>query len=358
MKIKKIAIDVSPLYDGNSVRGVGYYTKYLVTALKEEIKTNPLYKNFRLDFIENPADLSKSKYDLIHYPFFDPFKLTLPPKKETPTIVTVHDLIPREFKKHFPVGLKGEIKWLIQKNRLKQSDFLITVSNYSKFVISDIIKYPADRIFVTYEAADPIFNVINNKKNLESVRHKYNLPSKFVLFVGDINWNKNVPGLVKACKELEIPLVIVGSAAVRKNVEKHPWNHDLLWLQQQKYPNLILTGYVSDEDLAAIYNLSTLYCQPSFAEGFGLPLIQAMQSGCPVACSNKTCLPEIVEDCALLFNPYSLKDIKKTINALWKSDTLRKEYSKRGIERASFFNWKFTAMQTLSVYQLALNDEK
>lgn len=354
---KKIAIDVSPLADGNSVRGVGHYTKHLVNALQNEVKINPDYKHFKIDLIDKPGPKIKN-YDLIHYPYFDPFKLSLPTQNNIPQIVTVHDLIPRQFKNEFPVGIKGEIKWLIQKNNLKKSKFIITVSNYSKYIISDIINYPAEKIFVTYEAADSEFKVYKNPEKLKLVKEKYKLPNKFVLYVGDINWNKNIPNLVRACTDLKIPLVIVGSAATRKNVENHPWNKDLIWLQNQRSTNLICTGFVPDNELPLFYNLATIYCQPSYAEGFGLPLVQAMQSGCPVACSNQTCLPEIVEDCALLFDPYDLKNISKTIAALWNNKNLQKKYSLLGLEKSKQYNWKFTAIQTLAVYNLALIDEK
>ncbi|MDD4785490.1 MAG: glycosyltransferase, partial [Candidatus Shapirobacteria bacterium] len=125
----KIAIDISPTQDGNAVRGVGYYTSNLVSALQAEIKTNSLYKDFEINLVKD-WKLEIGNYDLIHYPYFDPFKLTLPKKTKIPTVVTVHDLIPRQFKTHFPVGIKGEINWLIQKHRLLNVDKILTVSHY------------------------------------------------------------------------------------------------------------------------------------------------------------------------------------------------------------------------------------
>ncbi|MDD2482705.1 MAG: glycosyltransferase [Candidatus Shapirobacteria bacterium] len=199
LKIKRIAIDISPTQDGNAVRGVGYYTSNLISALQTEIKSNPNYKNYQIDLITNVNDLRSNTYDLIHYPYFDPFKLTLPKKTNIPTVVTVHDLIPRQFKSHFPVGIKGEIKWFIQKHRLLKVDKILTVSHYSKNIINQITKYNLNNIFVTHLAADPTFKVISDSKKLTEIQKKYNLPKKFILFVGDINWNKNIPTLVKAC---------------------------------------------------------------------------------------------------------------------------------------------------------------
>jgi len=357
-KKNKIAINISPTKDGNALRGVGYYTSNLVSALNKEIKNNHLYKNYQIDLITNNNNLRSKNYDLVHYPYFDPFKLTLPRKNKTPTIVTVHDLIPRQFKQHFPVGIKGEIKWLIQKHRLLHVNKIITVSEFSKNIINKITKYKLNNIFVTYEGADDIFKPITTVKKLEEIKQKYQLPSKFVLFVGDINWNKNIPTLVKSCLKLNYPLVIVGSAATKKDIPNHPWTQDLRWLQSQKSSNLILTGYVPDEDLPVIYNLATIYCQPSFAEGFGLPLIQAMQSGCPVVYSQDSCLDEIMDSNGLKFDPYSQSDLKKVLKKFWNSQNIREKYVKLGLKHAKSFNWQQTALQTLALYNLTLSDEK
>lgn len=359
----KIAIDVSPTLDGNSTRGVGYYTQNLVDALQKEIKTNPDYKNWAIDLTKNLYDLRSKNYDLIHYPYFDPFKLTLPKTKNTPTVVTVHDLIPRQFKSRFPVGIKGEIKWFIQKQHLKKVSHVITVSQYSKTIIQKIAKIPGEKITPIYEAARPGFKLITDNKKIKEIRKKYSLPEKFILFIGDINWNKNIPNLVKACLKNKYPLVIVGSAATKKDVPDHPWTKDLLWLQSKALKHqhskaLILTGFVPDEDLPIIYNLATIYCQPSYAEGFGLPLVESMQSGCPVAFSRDTCLPEIMNGCGVSFNPRSVPDISANLKKLWLNSNLRQKYQKCGLQRSKFFKWETTAKQTLSVYKSLLGYEK
>lgn len=359
----KIAIDISPTVDGNAIRGVGYYTDNLVKSLQQEIKNDLNYNNWSIDLIKNNQELKDKKYNLIHYPYFDPFKLTLPKNITTPFVVTVHDLIPIQFKNHFPPGIKGKIKWLIQKNHLKSAKKIITVSHYSKYIINQIINYPTSQIFVTHLGADSSFKIISDENKLEEIRKKYKLPAKFVLYVGDINWNKNIPGLVKACLKNKFPLVIVGSTATKKDVPDHPWTKDIRWLQNKalkiKRSNaLIFTGFVPDEDLPVIYNLATLYCQPSFAEGFGLPLVQAMQSGCPVAYSQDTCLPEIMDDVGYSFNPRSVSDISTVLKKIWTDKKLRNEQQILGIKRSKTFSWKYTAKQTLAVYYLLLNHEK
>ena len=361
MKKNRIAIDVSPLNDGNSQRGVGYYTRNLVAALQKEVKTNPNYKNYEIILVTDNSKLVTS-FDLIHYPYFDSFKLTLPRAKHIPYIVTCHDLIPRTFRKNFPVGLKGEIKWLIQKHRLEQARSIICPTEAAKLQILEQISYPKNRLFVTYEAANSNFKKITDKKLLQSIKNKYQLPDKFVLFVGDINWNKNIPTLVKACLQLKYPLVIAGGAAVKK-VPLHPWTEDIHWLQSEALKHqsskaLNLLGFVPDEDLPPLYNLATLYCQPSYGEGFGLPLVEAMKSGTPLCVSNTSCLPEIASQAALYFDPYSQKSIASTLKKVWQSSSLRESMSQKGLLRSNFFSWENTAKNTLAVYDLALLHEK
>jgi len=354
----KIAINISPIFDGNSIRGVGYYTTNLVDAIQKEIKKDKQYKGWSIKLIKKTITTKSGKYDLVHYPFFDPFSLTLKIDRYIPTIVTVHDLIPREFKKHFPVGIKGELKWFIQKNLLKRVDRIITVSDYSKKIINQMINYPLNRIFTTHLAADPSFKPINNQQKLKEVQQKYHLPDKFILFIGDINWNKNIPNLVKACLEANYPLVIVGSSATKQNIPDHPWTKDLRWLQSQSSPNLIKTGFVPDEELPIFYNLATAYCQPSFAEGFGLPLTQAMQSGCPVAYSQTSCLPEIMSQNGISFDPHSVTSIKKALKEYWDNPKIRQKYSQQALVYVKKFNWSSTAKHTLAVYKLALLNGK
>ncbi|MFA5025933.1 MAG: glycosyltransferase family 1 protein [Candidatus Shapirobacteria bacterium] len=362
MKKFKIAIDISPLNDGNSQRGVGYYTRNLVDALQEEVKNNHDYHQFQIELVTQRSEVF-TNYDLIHYPYFDPFKITLPSQNK-PYIVTCHDLIPRAFKEQFPVGIRGEIKWLIQKHRLQKANYIICPSLSAKQQIQDQLIYPSDQIFVTYEAAISDYKKINDSKELSNIKNKYNLPDKFILYVGDINWNKNIPTLVKACLDLKYPLVVVGSSAV-KEVPNHPWTQDILWLQstekslKEKGSNLLkLLGFVPDKDLPLIYNLATLYCQASYSEGFGLPLVEAMQTGTPVVYSEASCLPEIMDSNGISFDPYSVDSLKAALEKLWNDPELLQKYSLLGQKRSKFFSWKKTAIQTLEIYRLVQNNDK
>lgn len=347
-----IAIDVSPLSDGNSVRGVGYYTKNLVSAL-EEVTRLPEYQKYRIHFIDQASKKSR-KYDLIHYPYFDPFFLTLPKTNDCPQVITIHDLIPRQFRSHFPVGIKGELRWLIQKHRARQSAKIITVSHYSKYVIGDILNYPLENIYVTYEDADDQYCSHYPQSQLNQLRKKYQLPPRFVLNNGDINWNKNIPSLVKACLQLGYPLVLVGSASTKK-VDPHPWNNDIIWVQSQTSPLIHRLGFVPDEDLPLLYHLATIYCQPSYSEGFGLSLVKAMRTGTPVVYSQDSSLPEVMDHAGVEIDPYDLESLKSGLQKIWESDPLQTKYRQLGLKRQKFFSWKNTALQTLAVYESILS---
>ena len=121
----------------------------------------------------NNQSLVISNYDLIHYPFFDPFFLTLPQKSTKPFIVTVHDIIPIQYIRHFYPGIKGYIRWLIQKSRLLKAKYLLTVSHTSKFAVNKYTQFPLDRIYTTYEASPPEYFPLHDKKYLTKIKRKY-----------------------------------------------------------------------------------------------------------------------------------------------------------------------------------------
>lgn len=345
-----LGFDVSPLYSGHKVRGIGFYTQRLLEALKK-------LPGLEVKELKEKAAIKKWDFDLLHIPYFQPYFFSLPFFWKKPLVVTVHDLVPVKYQDHYPPGLKGRLRWEIQKRLLKKVDFILTDSFASKYDLADLAGYPQDRIYPIYLAADPIFKVIGDKERLGPVKKKYRLPDSFVLYVGDVNWNKNIPGLVKACGQINLPLVIVGRQALAKDFDQfHPENKDLVWLQKraEKNPSLLLLGFVPSEDLVGLYNLASLYCQPSFDEGFGLPVLEAMASGCPVVCSNQGSLPEIAGEAAELVEP-EIDDLAQGMKKVLKDQKLRQSFSRLGLEQAKRFSWAKTARETLAVYQLALS---
>ncbi len=347
-----IALDITPISSNSNsqhkVRGVGFYIKNLKNSLTKYLPDN----NYQ--FVD---DLNKidSSTNLLHIPYFDPFFVHLPKFKKYSTIVTIHDLTPLIFPEHFPIGLKGNIKWQIQKHLVKQADAIITDSQSSKKDIVSLLKFNSEKVHVVYLAAGEEFKrSINNQKQKREMLTKYNLPERFVLYVGDVTWNKNLPLLIKAVKKQQIPLVMIGSALSQANYDRtNPWNSDLNMINKEienvKYIHTL--GFVPSQDLVDIYNLATCLVLPSIYEGFGLTVLEAMQCGCPVITTRNGSLPEIAGNAALYINGEDENDIIEGIQKLFSSEKLQKELCLKGLEQARNFSWEKTAKQTMNVYK-------
>lgn len=344
----KIGIDVSPLSTNHSVRGIGSYTENLKKSLTLYYSPSDfVFFNSRLPKDEN--------VDVIHYPFFDPFFLSLPFSNSLRTVVTVHDLIPLVFPSHFPVGIKGKIKWNIQKLMLKKTAHIITDSVSSKKDIVRLSGIDEDRISVIYLAAGTEYKKkILKKERVLELREKYNLPDKFILYVGDATWNKNLPRLVKAAQAAGVPLVLVGKVFTSEIADsENVWNKDLVEVAKlaKENKNVIKTGFVEENDLVDLYNIAKVFIMPSLYEGFGLPVLEAMQSGCPVITTQEGSLKEVAGQAAHFVDPYSISSITDGIKAVYFSKNLQEALRKEGSKQAEKFSWKKTAEQTLKVYE-------
>ena len=345
----KIAIDSRPLTGGDSIRGVGVYTKQLAGYLKNN-------KDVEVSLVDAGKD-DLSKFDLVHYQKFHPFFFSFPLKKVIPSVITIHDLIYLIYPKHYPPGMKGNLKFLIQKLLISKMDAIIAISETTKKDIVRFLGISQENIKVIYEAPREIFRPITNHESLTRVQKKYSLPDSFVLYVGDVNYNKNVSGLAEACKKAKIPLVIVGKQATQEKFDRrHPENKD--WaVFLDKYgrdKNIKRLGFIEDNDLVCLYNLASLYCQPSFYEGFGLPVLEAFASGCPVVAAKTQALVEIGEAACLFADPYSTKDLSEKITQVVNNDQIRNELIHKGNLRVKDFSWEKTAKETLEVYRRVL----
>jgi len=300
----KIAIDNSSISEKYGLRGIGFYSQRLIDSLQKINHEGIVFESLNLRKFNSD---NLQQYALFHYPYFDPFFLTLPINKIGPTVVTVHDLIPLKFPRHFPKGLRGWFKWQIQKFSLKGSKAIITDSWNSKADIIEITGIDENLIHVIYLAADEQFKPLAKAK-LKQISQKYHLPKKFILYVGDLNWNKNIPGLIEAFNELcqhkkDIYLVMVGKAFLEKDLaERMKVVRLIKKLKLEK--KIIFLGFIPTKDLVALYNLAFCYCQPSFYEGFGLPVLEAIACGCPVVCSRTSSLIEIGGKAVVFINPY------------------------------------------------------
>ena len=346
----RVGFITSPLTSGHSGRGVGFYVKRLLPHLKSQA---PNF-GFEIFEIENLLKIKKLKLKIVHYPFFDLFTPSLPLISPAKTIITIHDVIPLEFPDYYPPGIKGKLALTWQKLALSRAERVITDSYASIKAIRKHLSVPHDKIKLVYLAPGLEFKPLADPKILASVLRKYRLPAKFILYVGDINWNKNLPTLAEACQKIQIPLVLVGKQVA--NLEQLDTSHpELSHLSNLKSQISNLTvrrlGFVPESDLVAIYNLATIYCQPSYAEGFGLPVLEAMACGAPVICSRSHSLPEIAGDAAIFFDPYSAADLINKINSVLSDKNLQQKLSAGGIEQAAKFTWTKTARETLQVYQ-------
>lgn len=342
-----VAIDISPKMGTHAQRGIGAYTTHLADELMKG--------NWPVEFKFFTRAASPPPASLIHYPYFDLFFHTLPVKKTAARGVTIHDVIPLVFPEHFPVGPRGKIAHFLQKLALKNTDFIICDSQASKRDIAQKLDVDPNKIAVVYLAAGRNFKKITDNSKLESVSKKLKLPKKFVLYVGDVNWNKNVQSLILAISQIKIPAVLVGSALTDATLPE-TGEIDKLARVNNVSSLITKTGFISHADLAAVYNLAEVTVLPSFYEGFSLPVIESMACGTPVVCSNAGSLAEIAGP-AIICDPNSPTDIAVKIISVLRSDLkARSDLKKRGLEHSAKFTWLKTAQKTVKVYQKYLGD--
>lgn len=356
----KIAINTYPLKSGHRDRGIGFYTTNLISNLKKESEVE----------IQEFIDTQEVKnVSLVHYPWFDFSFHTLPLIKPAPTVVTIHDVIPLIFKEYYPVGFRGQTNFFLQKLALKNCKAFITDSRISKRDIIKYLKIEEEKISVVPLAVDDSFRLLNENKRI-NIKRRYSLPDRFMLYTGDANWVKNLPFLIKGFKILkrdlifsDVKLVLVGGVFLKKvdNID-HPEleslkkvNELLVKLQLEK--EIIRLGQIDIESLVGIYSLATVYVQPSFYEGFGLPILEAMSCGTPVVCSKEGSLPEVGGNAAIYFDPKNLNQLVTLLGDLLRDKSLRNRLSKLGLNQALKYSWKKTAKGTVNVYQsLNFND--
>lgn len=347
----KVFIDESPLRSGHAVRGIGSYTRSLIDALKQEKK------------IELVDQIDSS--DLVHYPYFDLFFDTLKTPNK-PFVVTVFDTIPLVYPKHYPTGIKGKLNLWLQKRKLRTVSAILTISETSKKDIVRFLGVPQGKIFVVHLAAAGEFKKLARGNWQTEIRQKYDLPDNFILYVGDVNYNKNIGGLIRAfallnsqvktqnpklqLKSQNLDLVLVGAAFKDRNLPETKQILQLIEKLKVKDSVLVL-GFLAQEDLAKIYNLATVYCQPSFYEGFGLSVLEAMACGCPVVAAKTQALVEIGDESCLFIDPRNPGEIAKALLEAASDNKIRDELVKKGMECVKNYSWQKTARRTLAVYR-------
>jgi len=280
----------------------------------------------------------------------------LPIIQKKPTIVTVHDLIPIRFPDRFPAGIRGAMKWQIQKIALKNTKRVICDSQSSKEDVVKFVGYDAEHIDVIYLAPSSVFGKLFNETEELEMLHLAGVNKPYMMYVGDVNWNKNIQGLLQAAaiikdtfKTLDMKLVLVGQAFLHQNLpEVHEINKLIGQLHIEDF--IIKAGKVPDDTLAVLYKNAISFLLPSHYEGFGLPVLEAMASGCPVITSDISSLREISGP-ATLIKPDQIESIAKAMKehiSLSQSQRLNK--ISRGKDWVKQYSWKKTALETIRSY--------
>lgn len=264
------------------------------------------------------------------------------------SVTTVHDLnlirITENEGMSWPVlKIKQAIFSFLLRTVVKRSTRVITPTHYTRDDLLAFQKVPEQNVIVTYESADL---VSKRETPVEQYEGK-----KFLLVVGRAETYKNQRGAIEAHQLLliaypQLELVIVGKRdQTSQELEE--------WTLREGYRNITFFGFASDEQLAWLYNHCIVYVFPSFMEGFGLPGLEAMKHGAPVASSNATCLPEVYADAAVYFDPEDHHDMAQKIDTILSNDELRNKLIKKGKKRAATFSWQRMAEETHAIYEIA-----
>ena len=330
----------------HAVRGVGRYTQQLVAALQATKKVEVLEVG------------SKQRPDIIHYPFFDLFFPTLPLHFLAKTVVTIHDVIPLVFPDHYPVGKRGKLNFIRQKLALKFVSAIITDSKHSKIDIETYLGLKEAQISVISLAPASEF-VPQPDKVIESVRRQFNLPKQYMLYVGDINYNKNLPQLIKSLKYLpwNVQLVCVGKSFYPHDIPEWQVIANQIALSNVEKRVKFITNLQVDQfaELSAMYAGAICYVQPSIYEGFGLPVLEAMACKSPVVCAQISSLIEVTGgEYAFYAKPTAEGIVEAVERVLGLSQTARKSWLQSAYAWSQTYTWAKTAEQTLAVYQKVL----
>lgn len=369
----RIGFDGTPLLGQRS--GVGHYTGRLLANL---VQQRPeweylLFSNRSLDPLEAalsrtlpvtthfglsrfiwmqlmlPHIIRQRQPDLCHFP-----NNTAPFCQTTPYVLTIHDASLFLHSRHHPPSRLIALRLLLPQVA-RRAAAVITVSHHARRDLMRILNLPEEKVHVIHEAAPIGFQPLEDPIQRRQLRARYNLPDKFVLFVGTIEPRKNLKRLIRAVANLRqrgcnTQLVLVGPNGwlINGSLEKEI---EALGLKDA-VQNL---GYVPQTDLPGIYSLATIFAFPSLYEGFGLPPLEAMACGTPVLTSQNTAMAEVCGDAAWLIDPHHEEAIAEGLACLLQNRERREQMRQAGLARARQYSWERTARETAVVYEKVLN---
>jgi glycosyltransferase involved in cell wall biosynthesis len=297
-------------------------------------------------FIKFPRLINKKKYSIFHGPSH-----ILPGKIDCPAIVTMLDLIFLRFPQYFPVFDRYYYKVMFKRSA-RQADHIISISEATK---SDLISYfdiDADKISVVYPAFDDMLTPAGSS-DLKKIRSAYKLPKRYILYVGNIEPRKNILRLAQA-----FDLLLVSGKIDRETellvAGQKGWFYKEIFSGVDGLKNkekIRFLGPVYGQDLAGLYQMALVMAYPSLFEGFGYPVLEAMQLGTPVLTSNVSSLPEAGGSAAVLIEPEQIDDIAAGLEKIINDKTLRDDMIRKGFAHASQFTGERMARETLSLYR-------
>jgi glycosyltransferase involved in cell wall biosynthesis len=292
--------------------------------------------------------------------YFNPHFFVAPLSKKCQKVITFHDLSFEHYPEFFSWRKRAWQKFLMNtRQEAREADKIIAVSQSTRDDLVNLYGIKPEKIKVIYsgvgrefQSQKPKAKSQNHKSKLKSIKIKYNLPEKFILYFGTIEPRKNLIGLIRAFELLntkyerrntKYKLVIAGAKG---------WLYQdiLKAAKESKYSqDIIFTGFIEEQDKPALYNLAELFVYPSFFEGFGFPPLEAMAGGVPTIVSHTSSLPEVVGDAAIMIDPYNIDELAWAIEMVLQDKDLRQRLERRGIEQARKFSWQRCAEETLEI---------
>lgn len=265
------------------------------------------------------------------------------------TVITIHDLTYVRFPEAVNPIMMRDLPQMLPEHA-QRAHAIVADSESAKRDIVEILGVPSEKVHVILPGVSEIFRPVIDRLFLSEVRARYRLPDKFILFVGTIEPRKNLPLLISAFDRLcadsgfNHGLVVAGGKGWRdresnRAVESSP-NRE----------RIVMTGFVSDEDLPAIYSLADVFILPSLYEGFGLPVLEAMACGTPVVATNVSSLPEAVGNAGLLVDPGDPDPLAAAIRHLTTDEEMRQRYRLAGFAHARKFSWNTAAKKAIAVF--------
>ena len=265
-------------------------------------------------------------------------------KQNIKSVVTIHDLIFMRYP-HLYSFIDRKIHYLKFKKAAKNADLIIAISEQTKQDIIHYLKIEDQKIKVVYQGCQPIFKTEIPNAILLKVKEKFNLPDEFVLNVGTIEERKNALSIVKAIKNSRTTLVLIGKQTdYTEQIHTYSKEHSL----QQ---NIIFLKGITSDELAAIYQLATLFIYPSIFEGFGIPIIEALFSKTPVITTNSGVFPEAGGPHTIYVDPYDIREMEEKITFLLANPDIRKTIADKGFEFAQQFNDEVIAKNMMGIYE-------